>query len=162
MDLAKKLNTLESSSIFKEWEKEHPDAYMVHFFFMTGLDVQIGYYEESTDTITAFNMADKITKNPQSEVFKENNVVDKLDLNLVKISFEEVMDKAVALQKEKYNADTPTKDIVILQMINNKAVYNITFVTQTFKLINVRINAEDGELISESIKPLMDLAASVK
>jgi uncharacterized membrane protein YkoI len=162
MDLGIKLTDLEASQVFMVWKRNHPGSYLVHFFFMTGLDVQIGYYEKETDAITTFVVAEEVIQNPSSEVFKESQTVASLDFALVKVSFEEAMETAVAVQKEKYSADVPTKDIVVLQTIDGKTLYNVTFVTQSFHLLNIRIDAITGSVLSDTKKPLMDLAASVQ
>jgi uncharacterized membrane protein YkoI len=162
MDLHKKLMQLKTDFSFVAWKHNHPNAYLVHFFFMTGLDLQIGYYEKESDTITTFTIADKVVQNPSSDVFKEEQTVSVLDFAQTKVSFEEAMEIAVALQKEKYGADIPTKDIVVLQTIGERALYNVTFITQSFHLLNIRIDASSGEVVSDTKKPLMDLAASVE
>ena len=68
---------LEQSSIFLDWKKDNPKAYLANAFMMMDPAVvaewQVGYYVPDTDRITTFGVGDKITKNPESEVFKEKN-----------------------------------------------------------------------------------------
>ncbi len=163
MDLKEKLVQLVGDVVFKTWKCTHQTAYLVHFFYMTGLDIQIGYYEPEEDAITTFMICgtNTIHKNLSSDVFKEEKSVAKLFFDYVQLSFEDAMEKAVKLQKKKFQTDKPTKEIVLLQTINDKPVYNITFVTETFFLLNIRLDAHDGTLLEYNKKPLMDLANTI-
>ena len=50
------------------------------------------------------------------------------------------------------------KLFAILQNINGEQVYNITFVTQTFFTLNVRVDTSTGEIRQEKLTSLMDMA----
>jgi hypothetical protein len=162
MELHTKFEELQQSPVFNAWKGGHEGAYLVHFFYMSGMPLQIGFYESKEDVITTFTLGETITQEPPSKVFKQDKSIAALDFATIVISFEEALEKAICLQKEKYSADVPTKEIVLLQVIDSHMVYNITFVTQSFHLLRVQIDAKTGVILEESKKPLMDLAASVE
>ncbi len=159
MDFVQKLQTLEESILFRNWKQEHPTAYLVHFFAMTDAPLQIGYYEPEQDVITSFLMSSIISLEPASDVFKEEGVLPELVLSSDLISFDAAREKALSLQKEKYLQQIPQKEIILLQMIAAVPTYTITFVTQAFALLTVRISGRDGTILSDSCSSVMDLAS---
>ena len=110
-------------------------------------DWQLGYYNPSNDTLTSFTVNDKVIQNPDAEIFKNKTKVQKLDVDKVKINLDEALSKSEKLQKEKYSVHDPLKKIVILQNLDMGQVWNITYVTQTFKTLNIKINSETGEIV---------------
>jgi hypothetical protein len=161
-DIVKKL---ECSKEFKEWKKDNSSSYLVHVFKMFDKPNenvwQIGYYDKEKDTITTFTIEEGIvTINPESEIFKkEETKVSKLDLSKVRKDLEEVLAIANRFQNEKYSQDKPMKIIVILQNLSIGQVYNVTFVTQTFNTLNMKIDVADGKILKQQLISLMDFRA---
>jgi len=153
---------LEDSKEFKDFKKQNKEAYLAHVFYM--LDeanqdiVQIGYYNKSKDRITTFVVeGDNITKNPEAEVFKEQEIMMKpIDLSKVKINVNEAVDIAEKLQKDKYKQEIPVKKIAILQHLPLGQVWNITFVTQTFKTLNIKIDSGTKKIVSEKLLSIIE------
>ena len=52
--------------------------------------------------------------------------------------------------------------MIILQTINKKETYNITFVTRAFKTLNIKIDADTGETISDQITSIFDFNSGDK
>ncbi len=152
-----KIKTLESSKEFKGFKSKNKDAFLTHVFYM--LDeanrncVQIGYYNPKKDKITTFIMeGDCITKTPEAEVFKEQETVIKpLDMSKAKIEMSEAVEIAEKLQRDKYPADQPIKKIAILQHLPIGQVWNITFVTATFKTLNIKIDSQSKKVVSDRL-----------
>jgi len=155
---------LENSPEFKKYKKENQGAFLTHVFYM--LDeanknaVQVGYYNKDKDRITTFIVEGKsIIKNPEAEVFKEQEtVMNPLDLSKVKIGVDDAVEIAENLQKEKYKENIPFKKIAILQHLPVGQVWNITFVTQTFKTLNIKVDAKTGEIASEKLLSIVDFS----
>lgn len=149
--------TLESSKEFKGFKTKNKEAFLTHVFYM--LDeanencVQIGYYNPKKDKITTFIIDGKsITKTPEAEVFKEEKTVIKdLDLKTVKLWVDDAVEIAEKLQKDKYPSDAPIKKIAILQHLPLGQVWNITFVTATFKTLNIKVDSESGKVVAEKL-----------
>jgi len=84
--------------------------------------------------------------------------VKKIDLENVKIPFQKIMKKAENFQKEKYPKEMVNKKITILQNLEKYGlVWNITLVTQSFSTLNIKINAEKGEVVYHHLESLMSM-----
>lgn len=153
---------IEETSIFQKWKKEHSEAYLVHFFLMDEKEVQVGYYSEKTDAMTTFVISAEITKTEDKEIFRQEKKIPALDINAVKITVQEAVQKIDAVQKQKYPIDTVAKKIIVLQTINNIPMYNITFITATFKMINFRLDAATGDVLEEKVQPIMDFVQTIQ
>jgi len=155
------LTKLEKSEKFTSWKKSHKQAYLVHFFRM--LDKlneklwQIGYYSPKTNLISVFVVNGGIMKSEDSEVFKEQKkLVLPLKLDDVSINDDEAMKTAEKILENNYKNSTIFKTFMILQKIEKIGqVWNITFVTNEFKTINVKINSGNGECITHGIVSLI-------
>jgi len=153
---------LENSAEFKKFKKENKEAFLTHVFYM--LDeanrnaVQLGYYNKPKDRITTFIVeGSNIIKNPEAEVFKEQEtVMNPLDLGKVKLDVNEAIKIADRLQHEKYKEEVPVKRIAILQHLPVGQVWNITFVTQTFKTLNIKVDAGTGKIVSDKLLSIVE------
>ncbi len=154
MDVVKKL---EKSSKFKELNKK---SYLAHLFKMMddlNKDIwQIGYYNED-GTITTFIIEKKDIKIvPEQEVFqKTKRKVKKLDIDKVKIDLDKALDIVKDLQQKKFSGNTPLKIMVVLQNIANHIVYNITYITNSFNTLNMKIDGINGKVISYELTPML-------
>jgi hypothetical protein len=163
MEIKNKITALEKSKEFLDWQKKHLDSYFAHIFRMFD-DVnkniwQFGFYNND-DTITTFIMEnDSISEVPEQKIFKKNtDALPSLDIKKIKIEFEDALNKAHELMKDKYKQHPIMKTFAILQKIDDKQVFNITMVTQTFNTVNIRIDSIIGDLISEKMISLADIA----
>jgi len=160
MQVKKLMKKIESNSEFKEWKKKNKKDYLVHIFNMfdkTNKGVfQIGYYNSNKDKITSFIIEkNDIKLMPEENIFKKpKSKIKKLNITKVKIDFKAALDKAVKFQKKKYKV-LPIKTIIILQNLPIGQVYNITFVTQAFQTVNIKIDSSDGNILKHEIVDLM-------
>jgi len=150
---------------FKEWEKHNEECYLVHIFKMLD-DLnekvwQVGYYNKKNDKITTFFMDDNDIKIiPEEEVYKkEKKAIKKLDIKKVEVSMQDSLKKANELLKKKYKGESSLKTILILQNINEGLVWNITFVTNSFKTLNVKVDANNGKIVKHEFTSLMEVKA---
>lgn len=161
MDFQQALEGLEKNSLFRDWRKEHCSAYLVHFFWMPPENIHIGYYEPAHDVLTSFILAEKITKKEETEIFKEQNSIPLLAMDLVKIKLQEALSFALHQQKEKYPHDAISKQILFLQTIDGQPAYNMTFITETFKFLHILIHATTGVIVREEMQPLFNLVNTI-
>jgi len=117
---------------------------------------QIGYYNEKKDKITTFDVSDKIIRNPEAEAFKKDGAIKKLSLENVKVSFEKVVEIADVIQKQKYSRCSTSNRIIILQTLDRQ-IWNITYVSATMETLNIKVDAETGEVISDSMASLFKI-----
>ncbi|MBR9675849.1 hypothetical protein GOV05_02465 [Candidatus Woesearchaeota archaeon] len=167
MKVLKALEKLEAHSTYKKWRENNPDDYLVNFFLFIHdpslkEEWQIGYYSKEKDEITTFNVGKKVVLNPSSEVFKKEKIIEELDKKQIMIDYDVALKQAYEYQQKNHSQDRPMKIIIILQVLNNTTLYNITFVTQTFKTLNVKVSSKKAEIISTDIRSIMDLAQKNK
>lgn len=151
--------TVESDE-YKQFIKENPDYYLAHGF--TQLDGkgeqqkpwQIGFYAKNRDNLAVFTT--EPTGYTFEKAFKDGGTIEKLEINSAKKT-KEIFNIVKQLIDEKYPEELPGSYIVIIQNIDGKAGYNITAVTQSFSMINVKILAETGEVTSQKKNSILDL-----
>lgn len=163
MEFQETIQGIESTKEFQEWKKNHPDFYLVHAFKM--LDEankhiwQIGYYNKDKNQMeTVIKDGNKITFVPAQEILKSSQEILPLNPEEVKISQNQAIDTALACVKENYPKDPVLKSFFIIQHLEGATIYNITYVTQTFKTINIKISSIDGKIIKHSCKKLADFS----
>ena len=152
------IEKLEKSAEFKEFKAKNNGAYLTHLFVMLekGKDISfdVGYCvkDEGMVSFTIDDNGGVIGVREEKEVFKKpGQSVLELDVNKVKLGLNQAVDNAILVQKEKYKQHRPSKTIVILQNIGGKQLWNITFVTETFKTLNIKIDADSGEMVSDDL-----------
>ena len=164
MKIKELIEKLESSKEFKEWKKENYASSLVHVFKMFDEankdDWQIGFYNPD-DTITTFIIGKEgIQILPEAEIFKKPDAkIMKLSVEDIKVELDEAIGDARKFQEKEYPNEKPTKEIVILQKLDRGLVYNITFVTQAFNTLNIKIDAKTGKVVHHKLMSLMDLKA---
>ncbi len=147
------LRDLEKTDDYKNWRKEHKESYLSNVFFINEESWQICYYNPKKDKLTTF-LDNKLLK-ADGAIFKKNrDKINELKIENIKIDFEDALKVIEKLVKEKYSHETLTTKIVILQNINAE-MWNITYLTSTFNVLNVKINAINGEMISEKLTAAM-------
>src|SRR3989338_3606839 len=161
IDIKQVQNEIEASPLFQNWKKQQ-DAYLVHFFCMDEKEVQVGYYDEKTDVIATFVKAEEITQTEDKDIFRQQKKIAPLDMAQVKITLEEAEKKAEAVQKQKYPGDMVSKKIIVLQTLGNIPTYNMTLITMTFKMINIRVDATTGDVLEEKMEPIMDFVQTIE
>lgn len=160
MLLKKAIKILEASKEFKKFQKKNPDFYLVHAFTIIENiqeDWQVGYYSKTKDRVVVFMVGKKITLSPEEEVFKKpEKKVSKLNIKKVKINLEKAVEKAQALVDTKYKGEIVNKTIVIVQNLK-KELYNITLVTLAMNIINIRVDASNGDILHHTRQSIMGL-----
>lgn len=154
---------VEDSKIFCSFIKKHPGYYLAHCFTMLNegdkekdIKWELGYYSDNTDKLVVFETVPEIKMHPEEEAFKKEGSIKKLDIKKVKVSITKTMKICNELVEEKYPNRSITKSIIILQNLE-KQIYNITFVTLSFDILNIRLDAATGEVLSDNIQSIMSL-----
>jgi len=149
---------------FKAWKKSHSSAILAHIFFMaqgtTYSEYHVGYYDESTKRMTSF-----IINGTSIEVKEEDNLLKlpdtkilSLDETKFKLMVEEALEKAGAYQKEHHPKEIPLKLFVVAQNIATYGqIYNLTFVTQGMKTLNIKMDTNTGEIKFCELIPLFEM-----
>ena len=165
MEIIDLINRLEKSKEFKDWKKKNKDSFLAHVFKLLDDankdDWQIGYYNKD-DTITTFIITPNDIKIAETEnIFKKPEAkIKELDRKKIKIDITQALQTAEKIQTIEYKQETPFKIITILQKLDIGQVYNVTYVTQTFKVLNLKIDSETGKVLKKSLKSIMEFKAS--
>lgn len=149
---------IEDSKAFKKFKEKHPEAYLVHHFSMRkgGLyDGQVGYFDQSTKEITTFSK-EPVKNLGSDKSFNPEEEIKPLNMKEVNVSFEEALKTAQGVMSEHYSAQNVTQEICILQHLDTQ-LWNMTMVTNAFNMINIRIDAANGKVISHEQRSIMDL-----
>jgi hypothetical protein len=162
LDIQEIVTRVEASDNFRKFLRDNPDNYLAHLFNMSdnieNNDWQLGYYGKKSDKITVFDMLDNgnISVMPPQDAFKENNYIQPLDMGKIKVSRQQAHDSVVKVLKDNYSAELANKMIMLLQNLPEYGqLWNCTVITATFSVLNVKINAETGELIKHSKESLL-------
>ena len=162
MLIKENLQKVKMSNAFFDWNKSHPNAYLVHLFFMSGSDArwQVGYYDDNEKEMSSFILQgeDNIIMQPEKDVFREDNeAIRPLVIDDVKLDYDDIQEKAENYQKENYPSEFPLKKIYVLQNLKESGqVWNITVFSKTFKTLNMKFNAANGELESHDLANLFE------
>ncbi len=159
MDVHESIARITSSVLFKEWFEKNKNCFLAHLFVM--LDeankdtIQAGFYNPETEKMTTFMLTgSRVQKIEEQEVLKKEGRIQKLEPSKIKLTIDEALKKAKkAFDKYK---ETPIKTFFIIQNAEEHTMYNITYMTQTLKTVNIKIDAETGEIFKQSSQKLID------
>ncbi len=119
---------------------------------------QIDFYDNKEDKIISFTIGDQINFREDKAFKNEEIKISKLELDKIKINLDEALEKVDSLIKDKYSKENVGKAIIILQNYKGKNIWNVTYITSSLKTLNVKLSAETGRIIEDSLKGLIQKA----
>jgi hypothetical protein len=151
----------EGAKAFKDWKKESPDFYLAHAFTMLDererkFSWELGYYSPKRDKLVVVETDPSVSIRPEEEIFKKGNTIHALDMKRLGVSVTRAMEICDELLKKKYPAQTITKRIILVQNLDLQ-MYNVTMVSQSFQILNIKIDASAGDVISDNLQSIMGL-----
>ncbi len=147
------LEKIKESEDYKEWKNKHKDAYFCSAFLDKN-EWRIDFYDPDSDKMSTFRFEDKVVFEEDSVFRKNKDKINELNLEKIKIDLKRVESIIEKLIEEKYKGEKVNKRIVILQHLD-KQMWNIIYVMNSFNVLNVKIDAESGEIIHENIAPIL-------
>lgn len=151
------LERLAKSGEFRKWKQGHKGYFLAHFFKINekGADSpwQIGYCNPESNSIASFSVAEeKAVFEDESKPFhKPGSKIDELKPEDIGIDYDVALEKAESVRKSKYKEESILKSFMILQSIEKKPMYNITFFTASFRSLNIKLSSKDGSVISDQL-----------
>lgn len=139
------------------------DLYLTSCFAIDN-DWQLDFYSKKTKKVTSFVVQKKEAKilNENSKIFQKENVhLKELKLKKIAIDFDEAMEKTEKIKQELCPSDKINKTIKILQTLKTP-IWNITFITNNFNVLNVKINAQTGDILTKSCTPAFSFRDNTK
>ncbi len=142
MDALSTIKSLESGTEFKAWKKDNSKAYLASAFAMFSEKDErqwlISYFSKEKGIMTTFSSQHEVG---HEEPFSRTGNIAKLEFDEVRVDDDAAMKAASEALEENYKGETIQKTIMVLQRLNSKALWNITFVTPSFKVVNIKISA---------------------
>ncbi|RME78068.1 hypothetical protein D6774_02325 [Candidatus Woesearchaeota archaeon] len=152
------LEQLRDDQGVQAWLEHHPQAKLVHVFFMVQgnnySEYHVGYYDEQTQKMTTFivNGTSISIKEEGDLLKKDDSPLLPLDEKTLTSTVEEALDAAKKVQEKDYAKEIPLKIMVILQNLPDVGqVYNITYVTQSMKTLNIKVDAATAQVLSAQL-----------
>lgn len=163
-DLKKEIEEIKKSKEFMEYKDKNEDSYLSSCFLFyedsEEASWQFDFYNPKEDNMIIFIYEKKIeVKGPEKIAKKDESGVEELDLKKVKLGFDKAMKKIDKFRSKKYKNEIPDKTIVVLQSLNKKVVWNISFLTQQSNLLNIRIDASSGKILEHKLSSIMEFRA---
>jgi len=165
MELKPALEELKKSPEFKKWFSSNNKTYFSYAFAMiennTQSEWQIGYYDSAKNKITTFIISESaVAIKPEEDIFKKSDMdVKKIDEEKLKLPLNGILIIAEKLKKEKYPKELALKTIVIAQNLEDFGnIWNITYVTQSFSTLNIKIKADSGKIAEHKLCHLFEMA----
>lgn len=163
MDIKELIVKIKKSDAYLKWD-DKDESYLAHIFKMLDEinknEYQVGFYNLKNRKITTFifnEELDTIQIHPESETFKETEEhIKKLDLEKVKFSSLEALEKVNKFKEEKYSMHPVDKSFFIVQNLDKGQVWNFTFITKTFHVLNIKIDSEEGNVIEDEINSVFE------
>lgn len=145
---------LTDSQVFKEWKENNKKDYLCSYVLINEVP-QFDFYNPKTDKITSFIINKEIEMKKEQNIFKKSkDKIYELNLDKVKIPLEKA--EEIINNLEKYKKETFNKKIIILQSKKNP-LWNLSLITTTLNILNIKIDAVTGEVLSETFESLLNL-----
>ncbi|MBN1274664.1 hypothetical protein JXA12_00020 [Candidatus Woesearchaeota archaeon] len=160
MDAHEAVEFVEGSERFRGFLGEDGSYYLVHCFCTVEGERspwQVGYYSRRTRKIVVFTAGKEVVQAPADEAFRESGHVPPLDVGGVSVRLDDALGVAGEVRRERYPHEAVGKTIVLLQVIGGRPLWNLTFITQSFNMLNIRVDAASGEVVADSLHSLMSL-----
>lgn len=165
MNFQQAIEFIEESNEFKSFFIDNKDYYLAHGFASVEKNEktpwEIGYYSKSSDKIVVFVAGEKITRRPEEEAFKKDGVVPILRIDDVNTSLDEALDIAEKFRAKEHSAEIVTKQLCIIQTIDDVPTWNMTMITLAFNMLNIRIDARGGEILGSKLTSILNLGERV-
>ena len=158
MDVKEAVNKVLNSDIFKNWDKK--DNYLVSCVFIDD-HWNVDFYSKKSKRVTSFAAGNKIKISKEDKVFQDEiKDLEELKLNSVKVSLDEADEIVNLRMKEMAGAEDVSKAIIILQQLK-VPMWNLSYITSAFNVMNVKINAINKKIIEESFSPVFSFRKDV-
>jgi len=154
VDVKELVNKVLDSYAFRHWNKK--DNYLVSCFSLND-EWDVNFYSKNSRKMTSFSIRKIIEIKNEDKVFHKGvNHPEKLDIRKVKISLGDALSKVNDIKEKEASEEKISNGIIILQQIG-MPMWNITYTTSGFNILNVKINASTGEVMDESFSNIFSL-----
>jgi len=157
MDVIATVRTIEANNNFIRWKDVNDDAYLTSAFAMYSegqkKDWLASYYNSKNEKMTTFSLSDE---KGHDDAFKKEKEIPKLKLLEVKINDDTAVEAANKVLQDNYAGEKVQRTILVLQKLETEPLWNVTFITTTLKVVNIKLSAVSGKEISHSMSNISD------
>jgi hypothetical protein len=162
MNFKEALSRLEKSSEFRDFKKKHSDAYLCAGFFIKDYEsksdvCQIDFQCE--EKIATFSIDGKIEI--KMEETAEKKKIPQIKTK-IKIDLEKAQEIAEKEAKKNKIVSKMKKIIAILQMHEEKEIWNVTCIFASFAMLRLHIDASTGKILKTEKANLFDFVQKPK
>jgi len=158
--LRKDFEDLQNSVEFQEYKKKSMNSYLCAAFTILEspekTSWQLDFYCPDKDVITTFCLHPSIAQKESKVLHREDTQIYEINLENIDVGFDDSLKIVSELKSKNYPNESVSKIITILQNIERKEVWNITYLTASFNVLNVNIDAQDGSILKEKFESIMN------
>lgn len=163
MSFQNTLSTIQSSAVFKKFIKENPKAELIAGFFVLDFISNnekkiLDYKVPQGDKIFTF----ELDRNNEVVITRDKLIIDpkfpelkKISPN-IKIDIDEIPSIAEEIASDYGIKKKFQKIIAILQIYNNRQIWNLTCILDNFVILDILVNAKTGQIIKFNRKTMAD------
>ncbi len=133
----------------------------------------LSYYDKVDDTFTTFSSLGS-RMGTKEQAFKKGRTLPELKLELVKVEVWDSIATAESVRLSKYKGEEATRVIAILQPLTSGEIFdsgssgktkkgseaipvwNLTYITSAYNILNIKIDAKTGKVLSDRMSGVMD------
>jgi len=115
---------------------------------------QFGFFLSDGMARTLFIDKNGVRANHKSEIFKSGKNIKKVDISKCRLPLGEALN--IVEEKTKKLPFSTVTTMVILQVVNDTLVWNITKISKEFSIINVKIDAQNSRIIESNVRSVFD------
>lgn len=177
------IESVEKSSEFSAWRKTNGSAYLSSLFVMAkdiallegnggnANEWLLSYYDRDDDTFTTFSSLGG-QRAAKEQAFKKGKTLPELKTGAVKVEVWDSIRAAEEVRSKKYRGEGASSIIAILQPLSAEEIFgstgkpekiagpipvwNLTYITASYNIINVKVDAETGKVLSDTVSGVMD------
>ena len=161
------LQEIESSSAFKNFKEEHPDAELCAGFFVIdyqgkGGQQQLDYILKDNKIYTLiFNKDNKDITLKEAKTLDAQKALPPLDRN-IKVDLDDVEQIIKEKMQQSKITSKINKIIAVLQKHEGRQIWNINCMLANMEILQFHINTETGDLSKFEKRNMMDFIKRVK
>ncbi len=177
------IESVEKSSEFSGWRKTNGSAYLSSLFVMAkdiallegnggnANEWLLSYYDRDDDTFTTFSSLGG-QRAAKEQAFKKGKTLPELKAGAVKVEIQDSIRAAEEVRSKKYRGEGASSIIAILQPLSAEEIFggagkpekiagpipvwNLTYITTSYNIINIKVDAETGKVLSDTVSGVMD------
>lgn len=161
--LKRDIEHLKKLKEFKEYKKQHISSYLCAAFAIIESSKktrwQLDYYCPENDMMTTFCFDPSFHQKESKTIHRDKKKVREINIENIDIGLEKSLEIISEFKNKRYPNEKINKIIVILQNIDKKETWNITYLTSNFNLLNVNVDAQKGSIITERFDSILNFKA---